>query len=100
MVRVERLLQLAPDARTPHADAHDRLADDGEGAGVGHRLHGDENSPLLSLSQLENAAGADVVSGLDLDSYVVTRLAQLLHFNVELDLARQFGPSERTIIFS
>ena len=88
-------MQLAPDARTPHADAHDGLADDGEGAGVGDRPDGDEDPPLLSLAQLEDTAGADVVPRLHLDGGVVARLAQLLHLDVELDLARQLGPSER-----
>ena len=64
-----------------------------------HGLHGHHDPSLLTLSQLEDAPGAHVRPGLDLDGGVLAGVAQLLDANVKLELSSQFRPPENNQIY-
>ena len=58
LVRVQSLLELAPDHRAADRDADDGLADDGQHPGLLNRLHNGLDAALLALAELEDAPSA------------------------------------------
>ena len=58
LVRVQSLLELAPDHRAADRDADDGLADDGQHSGLLNRLDNGLDAALLALAELEDAPSA------------------------------------------
>ena len=94
LVRIQRFLKLAPDARSAHCDVQHTFCNDRQRAGVLGRIHGDHDPSLLALSELEDPAGSDVVSRLDLDWNVFARFRELLYLHVERQFSSELRPSE------